>query len=66
MYRYYVNNKPQSNGDYEVHRQDCSYLPSDKTDLGLFDNCHGAVMAAKRYYPTANGCKFCSRPCHTT
>ena len=34
--------------------------------LGLFTNCHDAVREAKKYYNQTNGCKFCSKECHTT
>ena len=68
MIKYYVNKQAQDNGDHEVHRLDCYYLPSEENQqyLGLFTNCHDAVQEAKKYYPISNGCKFCSRECHTT
>jgi hypothetical protein len=65
MIRYYVNNKKQSNGDHEVHRKDCAKLPSDRKDLGEFDNCQAAVREAKKTYPQSNGCIHCSQACHT-
>jgi len=65
MKKYYVNNNAQSNGDHEVHREDCQYLPHNKTYLGEFSNCKPAVEAAKRYHSQVNGCKTCSNECHT-
>jgi hypothetical protein len=65
MARYYVNNNAQSNGDHEVHREGCTYMPASKIDLGLHDACKTAVAEAKRYYPQSNGCYYCSRECHT-
>lgn len=55
-------------GDNEVHKASCSKLPSEKNRkyLGEFDSCEGAVTEAKKTYPeTANGCKLCSKECHT-
>ena len=68
MATYYVNNNAQTNGDHEVHKEDCSWLAlvTSKTKLGEFSSCHGAVASAKRIYKTANGCYYCSNACHTT
>ena len=66
MSLYYVNNKAQSNGDHEVHKQDCAYLPSDRKYLGVFNNCKDAVAEAKKTYRQSNGCYWCSRDCHTS
>ncbi len=66
--KYYLNNKPQSNGDHEVHTEDCIYLPSsdNRKYLGDFPNCKDAVTEAKKTYARSNGCKICSPSCHTT
>ncbi|WP_205686945.1 hypothetical protein [Chitinophaga rhizosphaerae] len=66
--KYYLNNRMQANGDYEVHASTCKYFPLmySVTYLGEFDTCSDAVRAAKRRYPQANGCYYCSNPCHTT
>jgi len=68
MALYYVNKQPQSNGDHEVHKSDCSYMPGEENRmyLGSFTNCFDAVREAKKYYPQSNGCYYCSRECHTT
>jgi hypothetical protein len=65
MKKYYVNDRAQANGDHEVHHEGCIYMPQNKTDLGTFSNCADAVRAAKAYYSQVNGCKICSRECHT-
>ena len=67
MARYYVNKKAQDNGDHEVHKSDCSWMPSEENrlDLGNFSNCRDAVLKAKEYYLQSNGCKHCSPECHT-
>lgn len=65
---YYVNKNAQANGDHEVHRRGCSYFPDEENLIyvGLHDSCGPAVRAAKKHYRTANGCYYCSNPCHTT
>lgn len=67
MSRYYVNNNAQSNGDHEVHVEHCRWLQQarSKRDLGDHGSCTTAVAAAKRIYPTANGCAYCAPACHT-
>lgn len=64
---HYVNKVAQANGDHEVHRQDCKYLPADhnRIYLGEYDRCQPAVAAAKAYYSQVNGCYFCCNACHT-
>ena len=71
MKYYYLNDNQQSNGDYEVHAEGCSFMPllANRTYLGLFSNCKDAVAEAKRKYPfryRINGCYYCCSPCHTT
>ena len=50
---YYVNKKAQENGDHEVHKESCDYLPNinNRKYLGLFSNCHDAVKKAREYHP---------------
>lgn len=66
--KYFVNNNPQMNGDYEVHASTCIYFPLiyNATYLGEFLTCAEAIREAKRRYPQANGCFHCSYLCHTT
>lgn len=68
MKNYYVNKQQQSNGDHEVHTEDCRYLPSlsNRKDLGQHGNCKSAVTEAKKTYSQSNGCKTCSNDCHTS
>lgn len=63
---YYVNNNAQPNGDHEVHKSGCSWMPTDKKNLGEHSNCQSAVREAKKTYPQSNGCFYCSNECHTT
>lgn len=66
-YHYYVNKERQSNGDNEVHKETCSYLPlpRNRIDLGLHSTDQSALRAAKQYYPfTADGCYHCCPSIH--
>ena len=67
MPSYYVNKNAQDNGDHEVHKSDCSWLPDveNRILLGTFNNCQAAVRKAKEYYSQSNGCYYCSNECHT-
>lgn len=67
MARYYVNKNAQSNGDHEVHKQGCSFMPAEENRIYLGDHtsCQPAVREAKKHYSQANGCYYCSNACHT-
>ncbi len=64
---YYVNKNAQANGDHEVHKSDCEWLPDpeNRLRLGVFTNCWEAVAEAKKHYAQSNGCFYCSKECHT-
>lgn len=66
MENYYVNKNAQANGDHEVHKGSCIYLPhaSNLTYLGSFSNCADAVRKAKEYYSNVDGCYYCCLACH--
>lgn len=67
MPRYYVNQRAQSTGEHEVHKEGCTYLPEpqNRKDLGFHPDCHSAVREAKKTYDNVDGCFFCCNPCHT-
>jgi len=67
MASYYVHTAAQSNGDHEVHRAGCAWMPESQNRLylGEFTNCREAVAKAKQHFPKSNGCYYCSRECHT-
>ncbi|OSY89136.1 hypothetical protein WH52_00310 [Tenacibaculum holothuriorum] len=68
MPKYYVNKNAQINGDHEVHKFGCSWLPNieNRIYLGDFISCYSAVSKAKEYYNKVNGCYYCSNVCHTS
>lgn len=68
MNHYYVNKNSQANGDHEVHKAGCNYMPSSENRLflGEFYSCTAAVSEAKKYYTKSNGCYYCSNACHTS
>ena len=67
MSNYYVNMNAQSNGDHEVHKSGCSYMPDSENRkyLGDFATCGPAVTEAKKTYKQSNGCFYCANACHT-
>jgi len=68
MALYYVNKNAQSNGDHEVHKSGCTFMPADhnRLYLGDFSSCHSAVIEARKIYPRSNGCFYCCNACHTS
>jgi hypothetical protein len=68
MYNYYLNKNPQNNGDHEVHKESCYWLPSstNRIFIGVFSNGIAAVRHAKAMYPTAkiDGCVHCCNEAH--
>lgn len=67
MAYYYVNKNAQDNGDHEVHKSGCSYMPEseNRKSLGDFATCGPAVTEAKKTYKQSNGCYYCANACHT-
>lgn len=65
---YYYNNSLDNHGNHEVHTKDCDYLEplSNRTMIGLENNCHDAIRRARRETGKQNfdGCFWCSRDCH--
>jgi hypothetical protein len=67
MAKYYVNKNAQANGDHEVHKSGCQFMPDPKNRiyLGDFATCGPAVTEAKKRYRQSNGCYYCANACHT-
>lgn len=65
---YYVNKFPQPNGEHEVHKDGCSFLPRSeyRLFLGIHSNCADAMIESKKHYAKSNGCFSCSHECHTS
>jgi hypothetical protein len=66
--RFYVNKNAQNNGDHEVHRATCSWLPESENRqyLGDFATSQEAVRETKKYYNQVNGCYYCCPETHTS
>lgn len=64
--RYYVNRNAQWNGDHEVHRSTCSWLPNidNRIYLGEFSASQQALREAGRYYAQVDGCIHCCPEIH--
>jgi len=65
---FYVNKNVQANGDHEVHRPICFWLPKAENSicLGYFATSQRAVKEASRYYYQVNGCYYCCPESHTS
>ena len=69
MASYYVNKNQQLNGDHEVHKEGCSYMPNveNRIYLGEYSSCQPAVQKGKReHFYQVNGCYYCAYACHTS
>lgn len=68
MEKYYVSKFSESNGDNEIHKADCLFLPSEdyRFFLGSFDKCSDAIIKAKDIFDKPNGCYFCTLDCHNS
>lgn len=66
--RFYVNKNAQNNGDHEVHRATCCWLPESENRqyLGDFATSQEAVREARKYYNQVNGCYYCCPETHTS
>lgn len=66
MANYYVNRTAQANGDHEVHKQGCTWLPNsqNRIDLGYQASDAAALRAARRYFTRVDGCRFCCPSIH--
>lgn len=66
MTKYYVNKNAQNNGDHEVHKQGCFWLPKpeNRKYLGEFYSCFSAILEAEKYYEKVDGCRTCATTCH--
>ena len=66
MTEYYVDTIEQDNGDHEVHKLGCRFMPKVKHRFYLDDctNSIDAVHAAKKIFTQSTGCVFCSSEYH--
>lgn len=66
MASYYMNRNAQWNGDHEVHKDGCNWMPApeNRQYLGEHASCHSAVAQAKLYNSKADGSAYCSPACN--
>ncbi|MFM2292015.1 MAG: hypothetical protein RIS29_1828 [Bacteroidota bacterium] len=64
---YYLSKQARDNGDHEIHKQGCRYMPLERyvQALGQFTHSVEALKEAKELFPQANGCFYCCFHCHT-
>ena len=66
MDSYYVSKKAIVNGDNEVHKNSCAFMPEkpNRLYLGYLANCQKALAEASKIYPdTAILCPYCCPAC---
>lgn len=67
MPTYYVNSNSKGRGNHDVHKMGCGFLPKkeeNRIKFGVFSCCDEAVEEARKLYPRADGCYYCSRDCY--
>lgn len=68
MDHYYFNSNADDKGRHEVHKENCSYLPSvsNREYIGYESSCHDAINKAQSKYPNKifDGCFWCCRECN--
>ncbi len=58
--KYFLNKRAQTNGEHEMHVEGCKWTPkADPIYLGAFETEEEALVVAKYFYPSANGCCHC-------
>ncbi len=62
MCKYYIKTQPLENGDYEIHREDCLFIPLFfmRKEVGDYSNPKEALEKAQEMYKKVNGCQFCT------
>jgi len=65
--KYYLNKNAQSNGDHEVHKFGCKYMPNEnnRISLGSFSHSYEAIKRAREYFLAVNGGYNCLPDCAT-
>ena len=65
MKKYFLNKRSLFNGFFPVHKEGCPFLPDEKnrTYIGSFKTCYGAVEAAEKININSDGCYFCIKNC---
>ncbi|MCB8964364.1 MAG: hypothetical protein H6536_04905 [Bacteroidales bacterium] len=63
---FYIDLRPNGNGEYEMHRSGCKHLPDQASRyyLGLFGTCNEAMKEAQKSFPKSCGCPFCCKTCN--
>ena len=68
MALYFVNTKAKANGDHEIHKAGCLFMPDNarRQYLGNFSDSADALHEAQQYFNHINGCFYCSHESHNT
>lgn len=67
MIKYYISTIKQTSGSYEIHTEDCQYMPAIKNRmlLGSFYSDQQAIRLAKLTFPNSIGCQYCLKDFNT-
>lgn len=67
MFNYFINKNLEFNGENEIHKEGCSFMPEKENleFLGSYDNANEAKIEAIIKGYNADGCYFCCREAHT-
>lgn len=63
--QYFVHTEARDDGTHVVHDEACQFLPNfeNRAALGAFDDCTGALDAARGNWKAVKGCATCSPNC---
>lgn len=61
MIHFYINKNTQPTGEREIHKSECSYMPSiiNREYLGYFNTFAEAKLEARKKYNNVDGCAHC-------
>ncbi|WP_339610375.1 hypothetical protein [uncultured Planktosalinus sp.] len=63
---YYLSKELSQNFEFEIHKDDCLYLPDEKSrkHIGFFNNSQEALNEATKTSQYTNGCYWCCKSIH--
>ena len=66
MKKYFINISANEDNEHTVHGEDCSFIPDPekRKSLELHSSCLSAIKKAKKLYPKAVACIYCSGDCY--
>ena len=64
---YHVSKESKNNGEHEIHKSTCSFLPvsEKRIFLGFLSSCNEAIAEAKKHFEEVNPCYYCCFEYHS-